>query len=110
MNQFNLENQYQSYLQRVGLSEQSMDAVQQIETKRAFMGTCGQILVLLSEGMDGVSENAGLILLASLFDQVEAFWKKEDSRSSTQEIIIIDDQGTINCETLFEKIKDLPKG
>jgi hypothetical protein len=77
MDQFNLEDQYQVYLQRVMLHEQKMEETQKIETKRAFMGACGQMLVLLTEGTDNLTEQQALPLLAGLFTQVSEFWNSQ---------------------------------
>lgn len=49
MNQFNLENQYQIYLQLVNLNESTMSPIQRTETRRAFMAGCGQMLVLMRD-------------------------------------------------------------
>ncbi len=49
MEKFNLEIQYQKYLERVGFKESQMGDTQRVETKRAFMGGCGQMLVILRD-------------------------------------------------------------
>lgn len=77
MNQFNLNNQFHLYLQRVGLNVDIMSTEQVTETRRAFMGACGQMLDLLSEGMVDIPEDKGVAILGELFEQVEDFWNNE---------------------------------
>lgn len=77
MNQFNLENQYQLYLERAGITESQMHPVQKIETKRAFMGACGQMLILLRDGIGTLEKDKVVEQLQDMINQVQSFWLKE---------------------------------
>lgn len=48
-NKLSIEQEYQKYLKMVRLKESEMHEVQRIETKRAFYGACGQMLVMLRD-------------------------------------------------------------
>jgi hypothetical protein len=74
---FDLDYQYSLYLQRVGLNESTMMPIQAQETKRAWFGAAGQILDLLTDGMDNLNESQAIPKLAGLFDQVMHFWTQE---------------------------------
>lgn len=74
---FDLDCQYSLYLQRVGLDESTMMPIQAQETKRAWFGAAGQILDLLTNGTDSLSEADAIPKLGGLFDQVEHFWMQE---------------------------------
>lgn len=73
---FDLEYQYQLYLQRVKLSESRMGHVQRQEMKRAFMGACGQILVLLGE-LSKLDEDMAIEKMQAMSDQVRNYFMKE---------------------------------
>lgn len=71
---FDLEHQYQLYLQRVGLKEENMHPIQKTETKRAFIGACGQMLVLLRDDLGKLEENKAIEILQDMMDQVAAYF------------------------------------
>lgn len=77
MKKFNLEHQYQLYLQRGGVPEERMHPVQRVETKRAFFGACGQILILLRDDVGALEDNEAAKALESLMSQVEKYWAAE---------------------------------
>lgn len=74
---FDLDVQYSLYLQRVGLDESTMMPIQAQETKRAFFGAAGQMLDLLTNGCDSLTESEAIPKLGGLFDQVQHFWMQE---------------------------------
>lgn len=74
--EFVLEWQYQEYLKRAGASEEKMHPVQRIETRRAFMGACGQMLIMLKEDMPENEEEA-IQVLDNMMEQVTMFWMAE---------------------------------
>lgn len=78
--EFNLEHQYQLYLERVKLKESQMSLIQRQELKRAFMGACGQMLVLLRDELGELPENEAVETLQNLHDQVGNFWLAETKR------------------------------
>lgn len=78
--EFNLEHQYQLYLERVGLKESQMPPIQRKELKRAFMGACGQMLILLRDEVGELDENEALEVYKDLLEQVGKFWLTETKR------------------------------
>jgi hypothetical protein len=74
MNKFNLEYQYQLYLKRIGLNESEMHPEQKIQTKQAFYGATGQILLLLRDDMSELPEDEGVDILDSLMNQVSQYF------------------------------------
>lgn len=78
MSKFNLDEQYRIYLERVRLDESKMHPVQKVETKRAFMGACGQILLLMRNDVAEIEdEDEAVRILESLLDQALKFWADE---------------------------------
>ena len=77
MQQFNLEYQYQQYLQRVGLTEEQMHEIQRTETRRAFMGACANILFLVAEDIPQLDDEQAVATLDDMLRQAVDFWKKE---------------------------------
>lgn len=74
-----LGRQYPLYLQIAGLSEQQMPADQIRETRRAFMGACGQMLALLREDLAAIEDEDRCVkILENMEQQVIAFFKAED--------------------------------
>jgi len=78
--EFKLEHQYQLYLERVGLKEFQMPLIQRKELKRAFMGACGQILIMLRDDVGKLEENEAIDTLDNLINQVSDFWLTETKR------------------------------
>lgn len=77
MEKFDIEFQYNLYLDKVGLKEENMLPVQAQETKRAFMAAAGQILVLLRDDISELSDDEGVEVLEKLMTQVANFWTSE---------------------------------
>lgn len=76
-----LESQYQTYLKRVGISEERMHPRQRIETKRAFYGACGQMLILFRDGIGAIEdEDKAILQMQDLLNQVSIFWREEVNR------------------------------
>lgn len=80
--EFNLEHQFLLYLQRVGLSDTLMSVAQMRETKRAFMGACGQMLVVLRDDLGELDEEQGVETLQNMLEQVSNFWLVETKRAN----------------------------
>lgn len=78
---FNLEYQYQIYLEMVGLNEARMHPVQQSETKRAFMGGVGQMIILLHNDIPQLSANMAVNTLQDMANQVGVFFKNEIAKN-----------------------------
>ncbi len=77
MEKFNIEHQFMLYLERVGLNILTMDPIQLQETRRAFYGAAGQILLLVRDDITELSEKVGRLALHSMITQVAAFWENE---------------------------------
>jgi len=77
---FDLEHQYQLYLERVGLKEANMHSVQRTETKRAFIGACGQILILLRDDLGALEESNAIETMKDMINQVGAYFMKETNK------------------------------
>lgn len=77
MEKFDIEFQYNLYLDKVGLKEENMHPLQALETKRAFMAAAGQILVLLRDDISELSDDEGIDVLEKLMTQVANFWTNE---------------------------------
>jgi hypothetical protein len=79
---FDLNHQYQLYLQRVGLKESTMHSQQKRETKRAFMGACGILLILFKEEFPKMKEAQAVDALQSMINQVGQFFTDEITNSN----------------------------
>src|SRR6187401_2617047 len=78
MDPFNLEEQYQFYLKKVGIKEEQMHIVQRVETRRAFMAGCVQILMLFTDKIADLDENEGVEKIDSLIVQASKFWETQE--------------------------------
>lgn len=81
MKDFSIETQWKLYLQKVGVRESEMHAVQKQETKRAFYGCAGELLILFRDGLtelaDKEGDDAAAIQMQKMMDEVLAFWKNQ---------------------------------
>lgn len=76
--QFDLEYQYQLYLKRVALKESDMGSIQKTVMKNAFMGACGQMLILLQEDVGTIeNEDEAIEVLQHMKSQVGTYFLKE---------------------------------
>jgi hypothetical protein len=71
---FNLEYQYQLYLQRVKLKESEMHPEQKKQLRQAFMGACGQLLVLLKDDLSQLEETEVMDVLEDMTKQVADYF------------------------------------
>jgi hypothetical protein len=74
MEKFSLEYQYQLYLKRIGLSELSMHPEQKIQTKQAFFGAIGQILLLLRDDMYECTEDEAVQIMEKMTNEVTQYF------------------------------------
>lgn len=72
-----MERQWQLYCQRVKLPEEKMHPIQRQETKRAFFGALGQILISLRDDVGQYDEDKGVAIMQQMMDEVEKFWQKQ---------------------------------
>lgn len=78
LDQFNIEKQFDWYLERMGLDRRKMALFQIRETKRAFYGAWGQLIVLLNDkNTDLLTEKEVYELYADMAKQVNDFMTKE---------------------------------
>jgi len=77
MNIFDLNTQWSLFLERSGVSEAKMPEDQRREMKRAFMGACGQMLLLLRDDVSVFPEEKAAGICQKMLDQVGAFWQNE---------------------------------
>lgn len=71
---FNLEHQYQLYLERVNLHEERMHPQQKVQLKEAFFGACGQLLVLFRDDIGALPEEEAIDKMQGLHDQCLQYW------------------------------------
>lgn len=74
MDKFNLEYQYQLYLERVGQVESEMHPEQKRQVKMAFFGAMGQFLVLLEHEVADLEEDEAVEKLESMKTQVANYY------------------------------------
>ena len=74
--EFNIEAQYQHYLQLVGLNEANMHPTQRTETRRAFYGGFSHSIVLIGNTIE-LSEEETTKVFDDLNSQIERFWLTE---------------------------------
>lgn len=82
MSKFNIENQYKLYLKRMNLNEDKMPKTQIIETKRAFYGAFGQLLMLLQNDITSLSDEQALKTLDNMINQVGHFFLNETHKQN----------------------------
>jgi hypothetical protein len=80
MQEFNLEHQYQLYLQRMALSESTMHPQQKIQLRQTFFGASGQILILLRDELSKLEEEKAMETLQDLLNQVGNFFLSETNK------------------------------
>jgi hypothetical protein len=82
--QFDLMWQWHKMCERFGLPEERMHPDQRRETKRAFFGACGQLLILfrndLAEYAEKQGDDAGVKMLENMLDQVKDWWQQEAAK------------------------------
>lgn len=74
MNEFNLEYQYQKYLELVDMPERSMCDSQRTDTRSAFMAAAGILLVMFREKLSVLPHEEAMEVLEDLEFQVVHFW------------------------------------
>lgn len=77
MSEFNIENEYQNYLERVQLNESEMHEQQKIQLRRTFYAASGQMLVLLKTKIAELDEDKAIEVLEDLSTQVLVFFDQE---------------------------------
>lgn len=75
-----IEEQYQKYLKIGGLSEATMGELQKQETKRAFYGGFGVMMVYVASGFDNAPDDKVDSIYASLMAEMDVFWSAETAK------------------------------
>lgn len=65
------------YLQTVGLDEKTMHPVQLQETKRAFYGAVGEMLIVFRDDVPKLSQKEQALKLNDMIQQINLFWQNE---------------------------------
>lgn len=81
-NEFNLEHQYELYLQRVGLKEEQMHPLQKKQLRQTFMGACGQMLILMRDEVGALPEDQAIEVCESMINQVGEFFINQTERKN----------------------------
>lgn len=68
-----VEHMYQVYLEKVNLDESKMHPVQKEETKLAFYGALGQMVIFMDNIAD-LPEEEGAKAIIDFRDEVSEFW------------------------------------
>jgi hypothetical protein len=74
---FNIEKQYQLFLNKMALDEATMHQIQKVQTRRAFMGGFSQAMLLMTSEVVNLSEEDAMVAITDLMDQVQGFWIKQ---------------------------------
>lgn len=77
MNKFDLETQWKLYLERMDLKEENLHPMQLQETKRAFMGAMGQMLMICNDDLDSFKNPVTGEAVVYMIDQVTDYFQKE---------------------------------
>lgn len=82
MKVFSLEEQYQLYLKRIKLSEETMHSEQRKQLKQTFFGACGQMIILLRDEISELEEIDGVKVLEGMLGEVTNFFLKESNQQN----------------------------
>lgn len=74
---FNLEVQYDLYLQRVGLKQSAMHPIQNKLMKDSFLAACGIMLVMLRDDLGAIEdEMEAIYVMENLLTQVSMHFEQ----------------------------------
>lgn len=82
MNEFNLEHQYQLYLERVALNEKQMHPEQKKQLRQTFFGACGQMLILLRDDLSNLDESKAIDTMQDMINQVGNYFLSESNKTN----------------------------
>lgn len=74
---FDIETQFNFYLQLVNLDRRKMPPYQVREMRRAFYGAWGILLTVQSEKIAPLKEDDAVRIIEQMFQQVSKFWGTE---------------------------------
>jgi hypothetical protein len=79
---FNLNDEFERYLNIVELDKRIMPPDQLRELKRAFYGACGQLLILTRDEVGALPDEEAIEALQDLLNQVANFWNNENNKQN----------------------------
>ena len=68
MKTFDIKALYKEYLQKTGLDESRMPEIQKQETRRAFYGGCGHLLILMLNEIPKLEEFEGAMAMDDMLN------------------------------------------
>lgn len=74
---FDIESQFLQYIKRGGVPLEVMPPVQVLETRRAFYGSWGVLLLVLRDNMGILPENIAIRVMDEMLNNVNRFWENE---------------------------------
>lgn len=74
-----IEKLYQSYLKKVNLSEKTMHPIQSVETKRAFFGAAGMLILFFRDEIGDMEENEAIEAMEAMKNEVANFWNEQNN-------------------------------
>lgn len=81
--EFNIEHQYQLYLQRISLNEKTMHPLQRTQLRQTFFGAFGQALILMRDGIGSINnEDEAIEVMKDMINQVGNFFISETHRKN----------------------------
>lgn len=78
-----LNTMWHKYCELAGLPEEEMSPVQRQETKRAFFGACGQLLIAFRDDVGAIEdEEEAVACMEDMIQQVANFWMDEAKKQN----------------------------
>lgn len=78
-----LEKQWHLYVEKMyHTTEDKLHHSQKVECKRAFMGACGQLLLLIRDEAADLPEDAAVLELQGMLNEVSTFFLVENKRQN----------------------------
>lgn len=77
---FNIEHQYQLYLQRMALNENNMHPEQRKQLKETFFGAFGQCVNVFRDEITQLSDEDAMETMTSIWNQVGEFFMKKTGK------------------------------
>lgn len=74
------EYMWQEYLEKTSQSEPNMGEIQRIETKRAFHGGLGVLLIAMRDRLTRYDDTTAEVYLIMMLQDIQDFWEQEMKR------------------------------
>jgi hypothetical protein len=82
MDIYNIEDQYQLYLQKIGLSESNMHPVQKEQIKLTFYGAFSQLMILLEDNIAELEDDKAFQVLEGFKTQIANFFLSQTANKN----------------------------